>query len=103
MPDDDIVTYNGVSMRRDYAESLAATQLCTHYRGHRKRFLRIRLGSEVGMKFRTKGLAMCPCCNTVVGQLHDPLCEYEECPRCHSQVMSCDCEFFTEDAVPAAS
>lgn len=89
MADDDIATYNAVSMRRDYTESLAAT-----------RFLRIPLGSEVGMKFRTQGLAICPCCNSVVGQLHDPLCEYEECPRCHSQVMSCDCEFFTEDAVP---
>lgn len=100
MAEDDIVTYNGVPMRRDYAEALEATQLCTHYRGHGGLFPRVRLGDEDGMAGYHRGQSLCRCCNAVTGQFHDPLCEGEECPRCGLQVTSCDCEFMTDDAVP---
>jgi hypothetical protein len=99
MAADDIVTFNGVPMRRDYAEELEATQSCTHYRGHNGLFPRVRMGDEDGMSGYHRGRSLCRCCNTAVGQFHSPLCEGEECPRCGLQVMSCDCEFMTGDAV----
>ncbi len=97
--DNDIVTYNGVPMRRDYAEDLAATQSLTHYRGHGALFPRVQLGGENGMRRYNEGRLRCRCCSAADGQFHSPLCEGEECPRCGRQVMSCDCEFYTEDAV----
>ena len=49
----------------------------------------------------TRGDGLCPCCSAARGQLHEPLCEREQCPACKQQVMSCDCDFFTDDAVGA--
>ncbi len=100
MAAEDIVTYNGVEMRRDYAEELEATQLLTHYQGHGGLFRRIRLGDESTMIGYHRGRQLCRCCNTLAGRLHSPLCEGEECPRCRQQVMSCDCDFVPDDAVP---
>jgi hypothetical protein len=102
MAAEDIVTYNGVQMRWDYAEELEATQLLTHYRGHGGLFQRVPLGAEGHMTAYHRGRERCRCCNTVTGRLHSPLCEGEECPRCGLQVMSCDCDFMTDDAVPGA-
>ena len=101
MAAEDIVIYNGVPMCRDYAEDLEAIQACTHYRGHGGLFPRVRLGDESGIRGYHQGRTLCRCCNAAVGQFHSLLCEGEECPRCGYQVMSCHCEFFTEDAVPA--
>ena len=101
MAADDIVVYNGVQMRRDYAEDLEATQLCTHYQGHGELFERVRLGDEDHMRAYHRGQNQCRCCNAIMGQFHSPLCEGEECPRCGLQVMSCDCDFLTDDAARA--
>ena len=95
---DDLVTYNGIQMRRDYAESLRKSQLTTHYRTNGSFVLRIRSGSETPpMTKHTAGL--CICCSASDGQFHEPLCEREQCPICKQQVMSCDCGIFTDDAV----
>ena len=36
-----------------------------------------------------------PCrhCNTLLGKLHDPDCDYHQCLACTRQTMSCDREF----------
>jgi len=33
----------------------------------------------------------CPDCNIVPGGKHHPNCEYEHCPRCGGQLISCAC------------
>ena len=33
----------------------------------------------------------CPDCNVEVGYNHHPGCDNEICPRCGSQIISCDC------------
>lgn len=33
----------------------------------------------------------CHDCNVAVGNYHHPGCDVEECPRCHRQLISCDC------------
>ena len=100
MNPDEIVTFNGIQMRRDYAESLENAQRTIFYRTNNSRVLRIRFGQET-YPMVAPGSNLCPCCSTVRGQLHEPLCEREQCPICKQQVMSCDCGIFTDDAIAA--
>jgi hypothetical protein len=100
MAADDLVTYNGVQMRRGYAESLDAAQRLTHYAAGGNSTPRILFGRET-YPMVTTGDDVCPCCSAARGQLHEPLCEREQCPVCKQQVMSCDCDFFVENAVEA--
>ena len=100
MAADDTVTYNGVQMRRDYAESLEEAQRTIYYRSDDSLVLRIRFGDETYPMF-TQGVSLCPCCSAARGQCHEPLCEREQCPVCKQQVMSCDCDILTDDAVEA--
>jgi hypothetical protein len=100
MAADDLVTYNGVQMRRDYAESLDAAQRLTHYASGVGLTPRIPFGRET-YPMVTPGVDLCPCCSAARGQLHEPLCEREQCPVCKLQVMSCNCDFFVENAVEA--
>lgn len=78
---------------------LAECQSRTHYRFGDKLYPRLPYGLET---FRTPTEATyqpCRHCDAVKGQLHEPLCDYEQCPVCGEQVMSCGCGIFTEDAV----
>lgn len=38
------------------------------------------------------GPGPCGDCGVRPGQPHHPGCDQEECPRCHGQIISCDCE-----------
>ena len=101
MAAEDIVTYNGQQMWRDYAESLEAAQRKIYYELDGCKYPRIRYGRET---FRNSAEAQSqPCrhCSTIFGRLHEPLCDCEECPVCGRQVMSCDCGIFTEHVVEA--
>jgi hypothetical protein len=96
--------YNGIQMRRDYAESLEEAQRQTWYVSHDASAARIPFGAETYLMV-TAGNGLCPCCSAARDQLHEPLCEREQCPVCKRQVMSCDCDFLTDNAVsrPAAA
>jgi hypothetical protein len=41
-------------------------------------------------------LGHCPDCGAKPGEIHDFGCDIEECPRCHRQLMTCEC--WTRDA-----
>jgi H2-forming N5,N10-methylenetetrahydromethanopterin dehydrogenase-like enzyme len=98
MPAKDVVIYNGIEMRRDYAESLESAQRCTHYSAGGKSTPRIRFGDEI-YPMVISGAVLCPCCSAARGQLHEPLCEREQCPVCMRQVISCNCDFLVENAL----
>jgi hypothetical protein len=100
MAADDIVIYNGIQMRRDYAESLKQAQRAIFYRTDGSLAARIHFGEET-YPMVTAGTGLCACCSAARGQLHEPLCEREQCPICRQQVMSCDCDIFPENAVEA--
>ena len=34
----------------------------------------------------------CPDCNVERGGYHHPRCDGEECPKCHGQLISCECD-----------
>jgi hypothetical protein len=39
----------------------------------------------------------CHDCGVLPGHYHHPGCDWEECPRCHEQLITCDCEPVEED------
>jgi len=91
--EEDCVYYFDQRMSRDWANMLQGSQQETHYRAEGRRFERVPYGRET---FRNPGEAKrepCRHCCTIGGRLHEPGCDYEECPKCTRQLMSCDCEF----------
>jgi hypothetical protein len=78
----------------------AASQARTHYRFDGKLYPWLPYGSETFGAPAPVGRRPCRHCGAVRGQLHEPLCDYEQCPVCGEQVMSCDCGIYTENAVP---
>lgn len=80
---------------------LEECQSLTHYRYEGKLYPRLAYGSETFRHPAEADRQPCRHCDAVKGQLHEPLCDYEQCPVCGGQVMSCDCGIFTENAVRA--
>ena len=92
-PHDDTVDFFGQQMPRDWAEMLAESQLETQYRDTDGRYDRIPYGRESFISIANPENMPCRHCNTISGKLHEPGCDYEQCPKCNSQIMTCDCEF----------
>jgi hypothetical protein len=76
MAADDLVIYNGVSMRRDYAESLKSAQRLAFYRVGGRDIA--RFGDETNPMV-TPGEGLCQCCSTARGQFHEPLSGAFQC------------------------
>lgn len=59
-----------------------------------RNYLRVRFGAEKRFSRLPSGVKepqRCPDCNVVTGACHHPGCDWEECPRCGRQLISCDC------------
>jgi hypothetical protein len=72
------------------ATQIERAQSLTHYRIGGELFARIEYGAECfGWRIATT-----PCydCGVTEGLLHIPSCDVEECPNCHTQLLSCDCD-----------
>jgi hypothetical protein len=53
---------------------------------------RIPFGSESD-DWTFDGLtSVCGVCGVPLGSFHHPGCDVEECPKCHEQLLICDCE-----------
>ena len=97
MNDADMVPMFGQMMRRDWADALAKTQLETFYRDADGEYARIPFGQETFLSPTFANAGPCRHCGTIKGKLHDPSCDYEQCPKCGIQTMMCDCEFVGHD------
>jgi TIR domain len=89
----DFVEYNGTKVASFWPAQLEASQ--------RKPFVlvtramdRIRFGKETWWKMK-KVISPCHDCAAVVGQLHGPGCDMEQCPACLGQWIGCGCRHDT--------
>jgi hypothetical protein len=65
-------------------------QTLKHYRIGGELFARIKYGDECfGWRVAT---TPCHDCAVTEGQFHVPGCDVEECPNCHTQLLSCECD-----------
>ena len=77
-------------MIEGWPERIQAAQTVTHVIIDGRRYRRIRFGEE-GDDW---GADQHPChdCRVIKGEYHVDGCDGEECPRCHGQLITCDCE-----------
>lgn len=83
------IEYNGVMVVKGWPEKIIAAQKLKTLVMDGRRRSRIRYGSE---KNSEQDYAL-PCgdCAVIRGQLHVPLCDSEQCPKCLGQLLSCGC------------
>lgn len=93
MATDDIIEFFGQRMRRDWAEALQAAQDEAHLVSEGKSYPKIPYGSETFRNPSEAERGPCRHCGTIKGKFHTHACDYEQCPKCGWQLMSCDCEF----------
>jgi hypothetical protein len=92
----DRVIYNGTEMAAEWPARIEAAQNIREYIINGKAYDRIPYGREEG-----GGVFPEPChdCGVLRGQYHVELvCDMEECPHCHGQVMGCDCPYEGDDS-----
>ena len=85
------------AMAPDSRAEIELAQTLTHYPVGGELLARTRYGDECFG--RRSDMAPCHDCGVTKAQLHIPCCEVEECPNCHTQLVSCDCDF--DDACSA--
>jgi hypothetical protein len=83
--------YKFCHMPSNSRAEIELAQTLTHYPVDGELLARTRYGDECfGLR---SDMAPCHDCGVTEGQLYTPCCEVEECPNCHSQLVSCDCDF----------
>jgi len=87
------VVYNGVEMHKDNPKDIVAAQRVLFFLEGDQKYSRIPYGEEPGWLEYASNFAEIPChdCGVVKGQYHTYSCDMEECPKCHSQLLSCGC------------
>jgi hypothetical protein len=78
------------AMTQEWPAEIARAQKLTHYPLGEQMLPRIRYGEESNDWHAER--VGCHDCIVIKGQFHVPGCDVEECPNCHGQLISCDCE-----------
>ena len=83
------VECNGVLMVKGWPEKIVAAQRIKTLVINGRRRSRIRFGSEKNcdQDFQLP----CGDCGVMLGQLHVPQCDLEQCPQCLGKLLSCGC------------
>lgn len=90
---DETVEFFGQRMTREWAEMLQQAQDRHSYFSEGASYERIPYGAETFRAPTEAAHQPCRHCSTIAGKLHEPRCDYEQCPRCGWQAMSCDCTY----------
>lgn len=76
------------------AHSCTEINLIRRATGYDKRYPKIPYGKSD--LFPDNG-GRCHDCGVEIGGFHHPMCDWEECPRCHRQLIACGCKWFYGD------
>lgn len=60
------------------------------------RFVRIRYGDPNDLHPEFADQQECPDCACKRGMIHHWMCDMERCPNCGGQLLSCDCDVWTD-------
>ena len=85
-----MVDYRGITVVKGWPEKIQAAQSLKFYKSKSNKYVRIKFGDESN-KLEPKELN-CPDCMVEKTELHVPMCDHEECPKCKRQHKSCGCE-----------
>lgn len=90
----EIVVYNGVEMHRSNPKDIVEAQYYPTFVSVGEAYLRIKYGEETRWQHDDPHFFETPChdCGVRKRQYHTDGCDVEECPKCHGQLLSCDCE-----------
>jgi hypothetical protein len=93
------VTYQGFDMVSYWPRQIVEAQDLQFIGVEGIEYPRIRFGQESGYSDINPDFAKLPChdCGIHEGQYHVPMCDMEQCPRCSSQLISCDCKIDSDD------
>jgi len=69
----------------------ASTLVFKPKRGASCTFPKIRYGEETRYGSAGRSRRRCHDCGVQPGNIHHPGCDWEECPRCHGQLIGCNC------------
>jgi hypothetical protein len=89
------VEYRGARMVSYWPEMIQAAQFVTWFRFADGALDRIRYGDEqryLDVDPTYSPTDPCHDCGVLPGELHTAGCDWEECPRCRAQFLSCGCE-----------
>lgn len=61
-----------------------------------KTYLRIKVGAKHDFYYGKKNKNIrCHDCNALIGEYHHLGCDCERCPKCHGQLISCECLYYS--------
>ena len=83
------ILYRGVPMIEGWPEKIMAAQRTLSYALEGRAIPRIPYGDEHDDWGANQHA--CHDCRVLKGEFHVPGCDGEECPVCHTQLLSCDC------------
>ena len=75
----------GRDMNKDNGCSLSSLYI------NKIKYTRIKVGDPDDLRSIPKG-KRCPDCGAKYGYYHHYCCDGETCPKCHQQLLSCECE-----------
>lgn len=96
----EFIEFRGRRMHRRWPRLLVAAQRTKEFVLKESRLARLPWGSESRWSTWMKDdepLEFCRDCGAAVGEYHGPNCTQEECPNCHGQLATCECDFDNDD------
>lgn len=91
---EEFVNFNGVEVHRSWPLELLEAQNVDQLSLRGRLFARYRYGDEPWWKTSEIGdrpFRECHDCAALPGQYHGMACDYEQCPSCQGQLLSCGC------------
>lgn len=83
---DKLIDWDGMMVHPSAPKRVTEEQKCTHMIDPKgKMYARIR--------FYDNDVKRCHDCGTKQGWIHDDGCDWETCPKCNGQLLSCGCDF----------